>query len=398
MKIVYLHQHFRTPEIGGGTRSYEFAKQWVIKGHDVHVITSKIGAAKLPFTVVDGIKVHYISSRYDNSFGFRKRIFSFIKFALLSAFKASRLNPDTIYATSTPLTICLPAIYCKMIRRVNYVFEVRDLWPDVPIAMGVLRSKSLIRVARILEKAAYRFSSHIITISPTMRENVIEKGIPKNKITCITQGCDNSIFSKQENSESLSLPKELKDKKIIVYAGAISTANDLKYLVELALESKNSQSDIRFVILGEGLHLSYLREYATRLNVLNEFIYFYGHVSKFEVSKWMSVSTFTVATFGGPEALWIHGAQNKFFDSISAGKPIATNYLGWQTRFSIEENIGIYIDPSNLTVALAQLTQTINDQEWMTKAAENCRYLANNSLNRKLLAEQCLEILNAFEK
>ena len=110
------------------------------------------------------------------------------------------------------------------------------------------------------------------------------------------------------------------------------------------------------------------------------------------------MATFTLATFTGPNELWIHGGQNKFFDSSSAGKPIATNYLGWQTHFSIAEGVGIYIDQFDTLLAFSQIAQVINDHEWMANVEGNCRRLADNSLNRKYLAGQCLEIVNAAAK
>jgi glycosyltransferase involved in cell wall biosynthesis len=398
MKIVYLHQYFRTPESGGGTRSFEFAKDWVERGNDVHVITSRNKDGAITFETIDGIKVHYLPTDYKNSFGPMKRIKVFFEFAILSSIKASRLRADIIFATSTPLTICVPALYCKIFKGTNYVFEVRDLWPEVPIAMQILRSKILIGAAHLLESIAYRFASHIITISPSMRDSIIKKGISENKVSCITQGCDNSIFQNLQLEENSWLPENLSNSKIVVYAGAVSTANNLKYVADLAINSKNIADNIRFVVLGGGAQLDELMKYASENGVLNDYIYFLGHVSKYEVAKWMHLATFTLATFTGPRELWIHGAQNKFFDSISAGKPIATNYLGWQTHFSIAEGIGIYIDQFDTSLALSQIAQAINDHEWMANVEGNCRRLANNSLNRKYLAGRCLEIVNAAAK
>lgn len=398
MKIVYLHQYFRTPESGGGTRSYEFAKQWVKNGHEVHIITAPTENTQLSYELIDGIKIHYISDKYENSFSYKARILVFLKFAILSGRKANQLNADIIYATSTPLTVCIPAIYCKLRKRTNYIFEIRDLWPDVPIAMKILRSKILISGSKLIERLAYRFASHIIVISPTMRDNVIAKGVSEEKVSCVTQGCDNSIFQNPEIIDHSWLPDNLKNKKIVIYAGAVSTANNLKYIVNLALQARFSAHDVRFVILGGGGQLAEIKKYAEELQVLDSYVHFLGQVSKFEVSKWMHVSTFTLSTFSGPEELWIHGAQNKFFDSISAGKPIATNYLGWQTKFSIAEKIGIYIDKDNSSLAFLQIIQTMSDYEWMAQVEENCKRLAYNSLNRQVLADQCLEILSAISK
>jgi glycosyltransferase involved in cell wall biosynthesis len=228
-----------------------------------------------------------------------------------------------------------------------------------------------------------------------MRDAIIEKGVPKSKVSSVTQGCDNAIFQNLQIEDHLWLPENLRASKIVVYAGAVSTANNLKYVVELAIQSKHKAENIRFVVLGDGVQLEELMKYADESAVLNEFIYFFGQVSKYDVAKWMHVATFTLATFTGPKELWIHGAQNKFFDSISAAKPIATNYLGWQTRFSIAEGIGIYVDQDDPSLALSQIMHAISDHEWMSNVQGNCLRLANNSLNRQVLANECLEIISA---
>ena len=111
MKIVYLHQHFRTPEMSGGTRSYEMGRRLVAAGHEVHVITADASGrrgARWEVREVAGMRVHSLAVPYDNTMTPMRRIVAFLHFALFAGFRAGRVRPDLIFASSTPLTIsCL---------------------------------------------------------------------------------------------------------------------------------------------------------------------------------------------------------------------------------------------------------------------------------------------------
>ena len=144
MRIVYLHQYFRTPDMVGGTRSYEMARRLVDKGHSVHMITSSEtpsdDEALWRTTNENGIDVHWTPVPYDNSMGYNARIKAFFAFAWRAAHKTATFSPDVIFATSTPLTIALPGVYGAYRAGCPMVFEVRDLWPLVPIEIGALRN------------------------------------------------------------------------------------------------------------------------------------------------------------------------------------------------------------------------------------------------------------------
>ena len=188
MKITYLHQYFNTPDIPGGTRSYEMARRLVAMGHEVNMLTTwrKEKEQWLPRfpknksgwfeTYEAGIKVHWLPVPYSNRMGFGERIRAFFQFALRGAQRAAALDADIVFATSTPLTIALPAVYAARRRKVPMVFEVRDLWPEMPIAMGALQSPLQIRAARALESWAYRNAAAVVALSRGMKQGVVDTG------------------------------------------------------------------------------------------------------------------------------------------------------------------------------------------------------------------------------
>ena len=127
--------------MSGSTRSYEIAKYLVMSGHNVTVITAASHTnSRIRNYNIDGIDVVSLNVAYDHKFSFTRRIFSFLLFSVQATFYSYIKKPDLIYASSTPLTVAFPALFLKFIQKVPYIFEVRDMWPDVPIAIGVIKN------------------------------------------------------------------------------------------------------------------------------------------------------------------------------------------------------------------------------------------------------------------
>ena len=207
MKIIYLHQYFNTPQMSGGTRSYEMAGRFVAAGHEFHMITSSRegnnNASRWVEEIIDGIHVHWLAVPYLNNMDFKGRILAFLKFAVASGIKACKIGGDMIFATSTPLTIALPAVYAKMRLRKPMVFEVRDLWPELPIAVGVLKNPFLKESAKWLERFAYKNASHLVALPPGMADGVIKSGYPPDMLHVIPNSCDIDLFPFDEGSPNL---------------------------------------------------------------------------------------------------------------------------------------------------------------------------------------------------
>ncbi|GAA4587652.1 hypothetical protein GCM10023107_06670 [Actinoplanes octamycinicus] len=155
MRITYIHQYFKTPGMAGGTRSYELARRLVARGHEVHMITGAPDGVRAGISTEAGIVVHWLPVPYRNAMSYRRRIWAFLGFVGRSAVVAGRLRHDLVFVTSTPLTVAIPGVYAALRRRVPMVLEVRDVWPELPIALGALRSPVSRWAARRLEAWAY---------------------------------------------------------------------------------------------------------------------------------------------------------------------------------------------------------------------------------------------------
>lgn len=399
MRIAYLHQYFTSPELGGGTRSYEFATRWVGAGHEVHVlrIGEHLGPSSTAWRVdvIEGVHVHTLDLKYSNEMGFVRRLGAFAGYALAATRRLPKISPDAVYATSTPLTVALPALASRLLRRTPFVFEVRDLWPDVPIALGYLSNPILRAAALWLERSAYRKASHVVALAPGMKADIEAKGIPGDKISVIPQGCDTRLFEGADPDRARESLPELGDGRVYLYAGAIGQANGLRYLIDLATEMEPIDHGARFVIVGEGKERKELEQLAADRGLLDRSVFFLGALNKHQVADWMAAATATLALLTGPRVLWKDAVQNKFFDSLAAGRPIATNNDGWQTQIAVESGVGIMLDPEDPAHAANQLLEMANDRQFMDRVPDNCRELAASRFNREAQAEEALRLVVA---
>ncbi len=402
MRIVYLHQYFLTPDMAGGTRSYEMARRLVAAGHEVHMVTTdQRGSAGRRWRESDeaGIIVHWASVPYDNRMSFGRRILAFARFAWMATRRAASLRADVIFATSTPLTIAIPALVASAIRRVPFVFEVRDMWPDVPIALGAIRSPVAVALARWLEKLAYRRAAHVVALAPGMRDDIVAKGIPPEKVSVIPNGCDLDVFAAMADTRAVRDSNPwLGGRPLVLYAGAVGMANGVHYLVEVARSTKDLDPEIRFALFGAGRDFDSVRDQAMRAGVLDVNFFMHEPIPKRQLAEWLAAADMLVALFTGPRVVWKDAVQNKFFDALAAGKPIANNFDGWQSRIAAESDIGLALDPKDPAAAARQLVRTLRDTQWLAGIPARARRLAEGEFDRDRLGAKLAVILEAAAK
>lgn len=397
IKIAYLHQYFNTPDMAGGTRSYEMARRLASAGHEVHMITTwrePIEKVDWFSTMEAGIHVHWLPVAYSNHMSYGKRIHAFLRFAWHSARKVASMPCDVIFATSTPLTITIPAVFASWWKKVPMVFEVRDMWPDVPIALGVLRNPVLIRLARWLEFVAYRQAVHVIALAPGMREDIVAKGIQAEKVSVIPNGCDLDIFF--GDNESFSPRNEytwLGDRKLVLYTGTIGAANGVDYMVQLAGEVLTIDPEVRFVIIGDGAEREFVSYLADKLGVLNRNLFMLSPLPKREIARWSRAADMHMALMRGPKVYLKDAVNNKFFDALAARRPIANNFDGWQSRIAEEEGVGLILNSLDVSAAARQLVNALGDHDWISKVQVRAGFLAEKRFNRDLQAKHLEDIL-----
>lgn len=398
MKIIYLHQYFKTPSMPGGTRSYEMAKRMVAANHEVHMITSWVDTTKETnwyYENKDGINIHWLPNPYNNKMSYPTRIKSFMKFALLATKKAASFkDADIVFATSTPLTIAIPAISTAKLLKIPMVFEVRDLWPELPIAIGALKNPLLKSLAIKLEDWAYKNSSAIIALSPGMKEGIIKTGYPSSQVAVIPNSSDNKEF--MHNSEKAKKIRDerswLGDSPLLVYTGTFGKINGVGYMVELAKELKKLNSNIKILLVGDGAEKERVVSCAKSASVFGENIFYENRIPKKDIPALLSAATMASALFIDLPEMRPNSA-NKFFDALASGTPIFLNYGGWMHELVNKHSCGVTGWKMDIHEVAKDLNDKMNDHVWLDQAGKSARILAEKEFDRDKLASQLIKIL-----
>lgn len=399
MKLIYIHQYFNTPKDNGSTRSYEFSRRLVEMGHEVHIVTSKRDTNKYSFrwktATLDNIWVHQIPIPYSNKSSFFKRILAFCFFLVASSFKVVSIKCDLVFATSTPLTTIVPGIVAKKFHKVPLVFEVRDVWPKIPIALGVIKNRLVIRFLKALEKYSYSQSDAIVALSPDMKRDIVEICGSSNKVAVIPNSSDIELFNNYERLTEAKF-KDLRSPgcRYLVYTGTFGRVNGLIYLVKLAFALKNIDSNVKILLFGDGAEKQYLEEKASELEVLNDTIYFHEPTPKSELPMILSQADICANIVMDVPELFGNSA-NKFFDTLGAGKPILLNHTGWMKDLVDHFSCGIVTADMSFEGAAELLHQKLNDDIWLSRTGENAFALAVEFFNRETHALQLCQIFES---
>ena len=396
MRLLYIHQYFKTPNEPGGTRSYWIAKKLIDKGNEVTIITSsnKISQNK-EIKNIDGIKVIYIKVPYNQKMNVFYRLISFVRFMLKSTYEALKVkNIDLVIATSTPLTIGFPALILKKIKKIPYLFEVRDLWPEVPIQMGALKNKLLVKLAITFEKKIYENSIHIIALSPGMKEGILKRNIANSKITVIPNMSKiNEFWPREKNTELIKkLGLEVNSFKIIHF-GSIGLANGVFTIIETAKLLKNN-TEIEIIFIGGGSQETVMKKKCEQYNLKN--VFFLGEFPMKTTSEIVNFCDVSIVSFLDLPILYTN-SPNKLFDSLSAGKPIIVNSAGWTKELVENNGCGLYVNPNNPSDLVEKIHYLKSNNEILTKMGGESRKLAQNKYDKEILSDKFVEVINSIK-
>ena len=363
-KVLYVHQYFKTPSEGGGIRSYHLAKSLVQKGIEVVMITSHNAPTYLQKNV-EGIQVHYLPVPYSNHLSFTRRIVAFLRFILKSIYLIHKVKQvDLCYVMTTPLSTGVIALYARYIKRIPYVFEIGDLWPSVPVQMGVIKNKVLVSVLFSFEKLVYRQAKAIVALSPAIAD-YIQSLVPQKKISCIPNIASTTYFDTYTEEGGCFR---------IGYFGTAGMANKLVFLLAAAKAAKVASLHVHFDVMAEGAELTFIKEEKERMNLTNLSFYEYG--SKQKVKERLSLCQAIYISFADVPML-ATGSPNKLFDGLSAGKLIIINFEGWIKTLIEEHQCGFSYHPHKTEEFVKKLSVFLSNQDKLLMYQKNARELAS---------------------
>ncbi len=389
MKVLYIHQYFRTPDEGGAIRSYYLAKGMVDNGIEVELITSH-NKPYQEIKNIEGIKVHYLPVYYDNDLGFGKRILAFYKFMRLVRKKAREIKHiDVCYATSTPLTIGLSALKIKKELGIPYYFEVRDLWPEAPVQLGFIKNRFLKAYLEWLEKKVYKHADKIIALSPGIKEQ-IERRQPNKTVEVIPNMSDIDFFKPETKNPELEELFNVKDKMVVSYFGAIGAANHLEYLLAAANASLKAKLPVVFLIIGVGSQTDKIKYIAKHFNLTN--VRFIQFQNKHNLKRLLNVTDAAYVSFAKKPILETN-SPNKFFDALASGKLIITNTKGWVKDICEKNKCGFYYDPNKPEDFVNHIQQFLQEKGRLQKFQLNSRIVGETQFSRTAQVEKLMAIL-----
>lgn len=402
MKILYFHQHFSTPRGATGIRSYQMARRLVSSGHNVTMVCGsyKGGHTGLTIPFVDGmrrgfcddIEVIEYDLAYSNAFGFFDRALVFLRYALRCIQLVISEPADLVFATTTPLTASIPGIAARLLTRKTFVFEVRDLWPELPKAMGVIRNPLLLFAMSALEWMSYRTAHRLVALAPGIAEGIARRGVNASCIAMIPNGCDLDIFT---SSTGAWRPEGVKPNDIMaVFAGTHGVANGLDAVLDTASELKErGRLDIKFVLIGQGRLKPELQARVSRENL--DSVIFLDPVDKARLAGLLAATDVGLQILANVPAFYFGTSPNKFFDYIAAGCPVLTNYPGWVADMIAKNKCGFAVRPEDPKAFAEALEVASADRAALADMGRRGRSLAEQEFARDLLAQRFVDWLES---
>jgi glycosyltransferase involved in cell wall biosynthesis len=402
MHILIVHQAFASLDEPGGTRHYEFARYLAAQGHRVTVIASPVsyitGSRSAPPTDtgrpphIPGVEIRRAAVYAGHHKSFIHRMLAFLSFMLSSFFIGLRLQDvDLVWGTSPPIFQGLTSWALARLKRAAFLFEVRDLWPEFAVAVGVLRSGLLIRASERLERFLYRQADCIIVNSPGFLEHVRARGA--RRIELIPNGADPAMFDTKADGSEFRRMLGLEGKFTVIYAGAHGMSNDLDVLLEAARLLQ--EPGLQIVLVGDGKEKPALVRRSQELHLLNTT--FVGAVAKRQMPSVLAAADACVAILKPIEA-YKTTYPNKVFDYMAAGKPVLLAIDGVIRQVVEGASCGLFVAPGDPVALADAIRYFAADRERAHRMGVNGKAYLERNFNREQIAARLLGVIESMAR
>lgn len=407
MHILIVHSQYLTAAAGGGSRFNEFARYWRAAGHDVTVLASMTrytsgeqeerfkGRWRVEETGASGERIIRTFATRGGHTGLVGRVRNYLSFAISATDAGLRMvgKPDVVISTSPPLFVALPGYIVSRLKGVPWVFEVRDLWPDFAVEMGMLRSPLYRKAAYWLESFAYRNAQAVVPLTPAFAETLEEKGVPKSKTVVITNGADLEMFeSPAEDPQAIRREMGWQDKFVLLYSGAHGPANALDQILDAA-QLTHGDTRLHWALVGDGLERSRLELEAHNRGLDN--VQFLPEQPKGRMPALVHAADVGLAVLKDLDG-FTKVYPNKVFDYMAAGKPSIVAIDGQARQLVEDAQAGLFVPPeSPSSLAAAARYLSLDAEEVLRMGARGHDYVVEH-FNRRTLAENYIELLDAL--
>jgi glycosyltransferase involved in cell wall biosynthesis len=282
----------------------------------------------------------------------------------------------------------IPGVAARWLRGKPFVFEVRDLWPEIPRAMGAIRNPAILWAMGVLEWVSYKSAHRLIGLSPGIAEGIRRFAIPAERVAMIPNGCDLDVFA-----ERAAGPRPAgvgPDDLLAVFTGTHGMANGLSAVVDAAAEiDRRGRDDIKLLLVGDGMEKAMLQQRAAELGLRS--LVFHDPMPKKQIAALMAQADLGMQILANIPAFYYGTSPNKFFDYIAAGLPVLNNYPGWLAEMIRDAECGFAVPPADPAAFADALERAADDRAALKQMGRNARILAERDFDRSALAAQWVE-------
>jgi len=399
VNVLYIVQHFASRSaMRGGVRPFETARRLVASGHRVTLLCGSFGDTRTSDDEARaaGIQVIRSSVLYRQNLSYVRRMGVFgryLAWAIRTAKAAPR--PDVVFASSTPLTVGEVGRVAARHHRVPFVFEVRDLWPEIPIALGALPTPFLRWGARLMARRIYAAATEVVALSPDMARVIREDwGVEAARIRVVPNCSDLDLYATPEvEAERAAFRARMgwNGKLVAIHAGAMGRVNGLDYVLDAAKAlDAAGEREVEIALLGGGSERPRLEARARKEGI--RCVSFHAEVRHRDMPAWLAATDVGLVTVAHLPYLETNSA-NKFFDSLAAARPVVLNYGGWMADVLRETGAGLSANarsPASFADALRTLRADPGRRAAMGRAA---RALAESRYSREALTRELESVL-----
>jgi glycosyltransferase involved in cell wall biosynthesis len=402
MRILFL-SHYFPPEVNApASRTFEHCREWVRNGHQVTVVTC---APNHPRGRVyagyrnrlwqrerrDGIDIVRLATYITANEGFARRSLGYLSF-LIACICAAPFLPraDVLITTSPQFFNGLAGYPVKLLKRIPWVLEIRDLWPDSVLAVGAVKNRQLIRWLAALERFAYRKCDHIVPLTEAFRRDIVGKGIAPEKISVVRNGADLALFDNHADPQELRARLGLEGKFVVSYVGTHGMAHGLETVLHAAAQLRGQQR-IAFLLVGDGAERQRLLGLRAQLGLTN--VTMLGQQPKELMPQIWALSDASLVVLR-KLPLFETVIPSKIFEIMAMERPIILA-VGGEAREIVEEGeAGLVIEPESSADLCAAVLRLANDQALARQLGANGRHYVTAYFDRRALARRFEGVLD----
>ncbi len=396
MRVLFVSHYFH-PEVGAPqTRILEAAQRLSARGHDVTVLT---GFPNYPDGVIpepyrgrllmrerlDGVRVVRCAVYPAPNRGFARRLANHASFALSSVLATPLpARPDVVIAETPPLFTAASAVAIARARRAPLILNVADLWPDSAVQLGALSNPQAIALAERLERFAYRHSAAITVPTAGIRDTLVERGLPEDRVVHFPNAVDVERFA------ALDPPSE--PFRRVIYCGTVGLAQGVGTLIDAATELSRNGPELEFLIVGDGAERAELAAQARGRGLDN--VQFLGRVDRDRVPELLGGAEIAVLSLRDLP-LFEAALPSKLLEYMAAARPVVASAAGDVARLLERSEGGVATAPGDARALARSIRDLAADPDRARRLGASGRQYVSAHYSRQAFVERLEQIIRS---